>query len=243
VSESVEYKGESSLPKQQSLTLDHLDYYEILEISEDSTYHEIRKAYRRMVRKYHPDRNASDHPDMIKLINAAFEILSDKDKRKHYDVTARIRNKDTINKTNVMRKKNNQSYTFRNVPPYSVSNQNDNQSTSRYHHKERNRGGFRFRQSTSIRNEEKVPIVNEEEDKPPARFHITVEPTLCMAFGSCEILAPKVFILEKNKIINPKVRVESEDGATSDEILAAAETCFTKAIKLIDRHSGEQVYP
>jgi ferredoxin len=64
-----------------------------------------------------------------------------------------------------------------------------------------------------------------------------------MAFDSCEILAPKVFVLEKNKMINPKVRIESEDDASFDEILAAAETCPTKAIKIIDRYSGDQVYP
>jgi ferredoxin len=64
-----------------------------------------------------------------------------------------------------------------------------------------------------------------------------------MAFDSCEILAPKVFVLEKNKMINPKVRIESEDDASFDNILAAAETCPTKAIKIIDRYSGDQVYP
>lgn len=44
-------------------------------------------------------------------------------------------------------------------------------------------------------------------------------------------------------MINPKVRIESEDDASFDEILAAAETCPTKAIKIIDRYSGDQVYP
>lgn len=88
-----------------------------------------------------------------------------------------------------------------------------------------------------------VQVIDEESSKPPSRFHISVEPTLCMAFGSCEVLAPKVFVLEKNKIINPKVRIESEDGASFEDILSAAETCPTKAIRIIDRHSGEQVYP
>jgi ferredoxin len=64
-----------------------------------------------------------------------------------------------------------------------------------------------------------------------------------MAFGSCETLAPKVFVLEKNKRINPKVRVESETGATFESILAAAQTCPTKAIRIIDRYTGEQIYP
>ena len=80
-------------------------------------------------------------------------------------------------------------------------------------------------------------------DIPKGRFHIIVEPSLCMAFGSCETLAPKVFVLEKNKRINPKAKVVSETGADFDAILAAAQTCPTKAIRIIDRYTGEQIYP
>ena len=64
-----------------------------------------------------------------------------------------------------------------------------------------------------------------------------------MAFGSCETLAPKVFVVEKNKRVNPKARVESETGADFDSIYAAAQTCPTKAIKIIDRYTGEQLFP
>jgi ferredoxin len=78
---------------------------------------------------------------------------------------------------------------------------------------------------------------------PKARFHLTVEPSLCMAFGSCETLAPRVFVIEKNKILNPKAIVKSETGADFDMILAAAQTCPTKAIRIIDRYTGEQIFP
>jgi ferredoxin len=80
-------------------------------------------------------------------------------------------------------------------------------------------------------------------DIPKARFHLTVDPSLCMAFGSCETLAPKVFVVEKNKIVNPKAIVKSETGADFDMILAAAQTCPTKAIRIIDRYTGEQIFP
>ena len=78
---------------------------------------------------------------------------------------------------------------------------------------------------------------------PKAAFIIIVEPLLCMAFGSCETLAPKVFVMEKNKRINPKARIESEIRANIQSILAAAQTCTTKAIKTIDRYIGEQFFP
>lgn len=60
--------------------------YDILEISKDSTQGEIKKAYRTLAKKYHPDRNQSDNAeDKFKEINGAYEILSDEAKRHKYD--------------------------------------------------------------------------------------------------------------------------------------------------------------
>ena len=75
------------------------------------------------------------------------------------------------------------------------------------------------------------------------RYQIIVEPSLCLAFGSCETLAPKVFVVEKNKMINPKAIVKSENGADFETILDAAKTCPTKAIIITDRFSGERIFP
>jgi ferredoxin len=74
-------------------------------------------------------------------------------------------------------------------------------------------------------------------------FRVIVEPSLCIACGSCEILAPKIFVLQKDKMINPKAIVSSENVASLDGVLAAGETCPTKAIKIINRYSEEQIYP
>lgn len=238
--------------------MDHLGYYKTLGVSEDSSYHDIRKAYRRLVKKHHPDRNSSSHSgDIIKKINAAFEILSDKDKRKQYDVTSPIQNSSLSAETKVAKKSQQPHDGFRNPtarPRNSYEskdypNQKENQETIENEYKEWRHERFGDRQSTRIRKDPSVIIDvskvedDEESSKPHARFNISVEPTLCMAFGSCEVLAPKVFVLEKNKIINPKVRIESEDGAPFEDILSAAETCPTKAIRIIDRYSGEQVFP
>src|ERR1043165_1025313 len=60
-----------------SALTDSKGYYAILGVSEKATQLEIKKAYRRMARKYHPDRNGTAHAeDMIKRINAAYEVLS-----------------------------------------------------------------------------------------------------------------------------------------------------------------------
>lgn len=63
------------------------DLYEVLGLSQNATPEEIKKAYRSMARKYHPDVNRDDPnaADKFKEINDAYEILSDADKRATYD--------------------------------------------------------------------------------------------------------------------------------------------------------------
>lgn len=60
--------------------------YETLEISENANADEIKKAYRKLARKYHPDMNKdAGAEDKFKEINAAYEVLSDTNKKAQYD--------------------------------------------------------------------------------------------------------------------------------------------------------------
>jgi curved DNA-binding protein CbpA len=186
--------------------LDPNGYYAILGVPERAKYREIRSAYRRLARKYHPDRNNSEYSQgIIRRLNAAFEVLSDREKRRHYDETG-LENilEEVENRTNE-----------------TDSNKNIN-----------------FNESLNPKLQTTTTL-----DVPKGRFHIIIEPSLCLAFGSCERLAPRVFVVEKNKLINPKAIVVSETAANFNTILAAAETCPTKAIIIIDRYTGKQIYP
>ncbi len=64
------------------------DYYEILDIEKDSNQVEIKAAYRRLAKKYHPDLNNGDEEaqEKFKEINEAYEVLSDEEKRQRYDM-------------------------------------------------------------------------------------------------------------------------------------------------------------
>src|ERR687897_759523 len=63
------------------------DYYEILGIKRDAKPDEIKKAYRRLARKYHPDVNPGDKTaeERFKQMSEAFDVLSDPKKRAVYD--------------------------------------------------------------------------------------------------------------------------------------------------------------
>ncbi|PUZ20959.1 curved DNA-binding protein [Chitinophaga costaii] len=63
------------------------DYYKILGIEKSATEDEIKKAYRKMAKKYHPDKNPGNKEaeEKFKEANEAYEVLSDAEKRKKYD--------------------------------------------------------------------------------------------------------------------------------------------------------------
>jgi curved DNA-binding protein CbpA len=186
--------------------LDIHKYYSILGVSEDATLIDIKKSYRFLVKKYHPDRNSGNEieSEMIKKINIAFEVLSDKKKRIEYDLLC-----SEIQTLNLNHYRENDT---------KLTNYNEGIG------------------NTPATARSKIPAEK-------SRFKIIVEPSLCMAFGSCEILAPHVFQVETHKIINPKAVVISETEDNFESILDAAQTCPTKAIIIIDKHTGKQIFP
>lgn len=156
---------------------------------------------------------------MIKKINQAFETLSDRDKRREYDSESHLREVDS-------------EITRQSADDFGSVSHHRNKTVSPIHSTVVGRSHLgRINQSVTML------------DNPRSRFHIIIEPSLCLAFGGCESIAPRVFTVDKNKRINPKARVRSETGEELERILLAAQACPTKAIKIIDRYNGDQLYP
>ena len=209
------------------------DHYKTLNLQRNASIKEIKIAYRRLARKYHPDRNSNVSDDIMKNINIAFEILSDPEKRKQHDKTLLdnfAKDYDEANK-NFKYKRNFDDKNNKHFSPKSTifeANANDIDNKTSKHNL-----NFEIKEK-----ETETDIII-----PKSQYQIIVEPSLCLAFGSCETLAPKVFVVEKNKMINPKAIVKSENGADFETILDAAKTCPTKAIIITDRFSGERIFP
>lgn len=196
--------------------MDSRGYYAILGVSPNANFLEIKKSYRKLAKKYHPDRNKSPlAEETIKKINEAFEILSDRRKRKQYDLEA----SDIYNATDS-----------------TIEEKEENLSDQM----QRNSHDFTVPEFKSNSN---LGYDNLLLDTIKSRFHILIEPSLCLAFGGCETISPKVFVVDKSKHINPKAKVQSETADTLDRIVMAAQACPTKAIKIIDRYTGNQIYP
>ena len=63
------------------------DYYQILGVARNATPEDIKKAYRALANKYHPDKNKGDKQaeEMFKKISEAYAVLSNPEKRQDYD--------------------------------------------------------------------------------------------------------------------------------------------------------------
>lgn len=88
-----------------------MDYYKILEVSENADILKIKKQYRKLAMKYHPDRNVGDERAAKKFreITEAYEVLSNEEKRKEYDYKIENENNHTKKKNDKENSKNKYS--------------------------------------------------------------------------------------------------------------------------------------
>lgn len=215
--------------------MDDANYYEVLEISRFANQREIKSAFRRLARKYHPDRNSTVSDDIMKNINIAFEILSDPGKRKQYDET--LGGERPIQSDRSDQNRDSDSAYIQNDWYVNITSDDLGSQTVSYNN------DYDASSQNRLNAGYEAALLGKDDPSLESRYRIIVEPSLCLAFGSCETLAPKVFVVEKNRRINPKAVVISETAEPFETILDAAKTCPTKAIIIIDRYTGERIFP
>ena len=171
----------------------------------------------------------------MKNINIAFEILSDPGKRQQYDESLAGERPKKLDRSD-QNHEDNLTSNRDNWKVDTISDDLDHQTGS-YDNE------VNVNYESRLNTEHEAASLDKETSLLESRYHIIIEPSLCLAFGSCETLAPKVFVVEKNRRINPKAIVISETAEDFETILDAAKTCPTKAIFIIDRYTGERIFP
>src|SRR6266704_1409674 len=79
--------GKLAVPSEAAMPVKYKDYYEILGVPRTASDADIKKAFRKLAREYHPDvaKNKKQAEEKFKEINEAYEVLGDSAKRKKYD--------------------------------------------------------------------------------------------------------------------------------------------------------------
>ncbi|MBO3460932.1 DnaJ domain-containing protein [Aetokthonos hydrillicola Thurmond2011] len=133
------------------------NYYETLKVSQKASQAEIKQAYRRLVKMFHPDSNqeTANHEEIIR-INAAYEILGDAQSRRNYDQKLRVTSP-KINEPRQQRSANTHQYynerQQRNANTHQYSNERQQRSgnTQQYHNERQQRSAAAAQQYHATR--------------------------------------------------------------------------------------------
>lgn len=212
--------------------------YQVLGLHEGASIKEVKSAYRKLALQFHPDKNASDQESQkFMVVIEAYQTLRTEYKNKIGTSSEKFYDKD-------LKKKSKNSWGAR------KSDRNPNEDWTRYtkyaeneyqtfwSHYEKTFWEY-YEKVRSEKGPETEPIRIDED----ISVSVNVDPGKCIACCSCETIAPSVFRVEKNVKVNPKSKVINEQGAKSEKILDAAQTCPTKAISVLEKESSRQLYP
>jgi len=214
-----------------------------LNVKEESSFEEIKIAYRKLALEFHPDKNTTEQEGIrFKKITEAYQVI-----KKHYQdrkETEQISPKKTEN--------------FKRtpdwgVPPGQKSQDIPEEDWGRFTRefesenpdfwKEYERKFWEEYNARVTADGKKGEFEKAKEPQAQPNLFVQVDESRCIGCCSCEIIAPDVFLINKNSKMNPKSSVINQKGAGVNKIMNAAETCPTKAIKVEDTDKKERLYP
>jgi curved DNA-binding protein CbpA len=227
------------------MLLDVSQAYVVLNLKPNATHNEVKQAYRKMVLESHPDRNDSERDGKkFKLITEAYHVL--KNDRKSHNTKTDNRQKYSNTKTNQSK---TGSETKWSAPNKGKTPEADwERYTKQTEHADPNFwqeyvAEFWKNYESSKSGQTKNPYDFEITQEKEHRLFSNVDHSLCIGCCSCEIIAPQVFRVDKSSKMNPKSNVINQNGASTEKIFDAAQTCPTKAIRVEDQDSGKRLYP
>ena len=230
----------------KDVLLNNYQCYQVLGLEDSATIKEVKAAYRRLALQYHPDKDTS-HQDgkKFKVVTEAYQTIRAEYKK---SIGSNSAHRNYNNKSsNKERDFGSRKYSWGARPSddasgedwskYTRQTENAYQDFWKYYEKTFWEYYERVRDEARIETE---PVIGVERDIPVS---VKVDPSRCIACCSCETIVPTVFRVERNVRVNPKSRVINEQGARSEKILDAAQTCPTKAISVTDKESLRRLYP
>lgn len=225
-----------------------------LNVSSESSQDEIRSAYRRMALELHPDKNSGDDSD-FKKITEAYNHLKNRHPGSSNSFTAQGMDSGNSAQGGYQHTSHTTSNTKQRsrwgAGPQDGTIPEQDWSTFTKHvededpdfWKEYERKfweDYNARVRPDGRNGE---FEKASEPKKQPNIFVNVDKSLCIGCCSCEIVAPGVFEINKQSMLNPKSSVINQRGAGINKIMNAAETCPTKAIRVNNLDSGERLFP
>lgn len=218
--------------------------YQILNLKQESSFNEIKLAYRKLVLESHPDRNDSEQDGVkFKLVTEAYHTLKNNDKARNAKKHSSAKYTDT-------KTKKEKTFTRSNwgAPPDDKIPEEDWSKYTRQTEQSdpsfwKNYVSDFWKNYETKTNESKkqydFEIIQEKEPK----LVSSVDHSKCIGCCSCETIAPGVFSVDKTSKMNPKSNVINQRGAKMDKIMDAAQTCPTKAIRVEEQETKKRLYP
>lgn len=210
-----------------------------LNVESTSSQEEIKIAYRKLALELHPDKNKGKKTESeFKKITEAYNFLK--------------KNPDIIHQNTKYKENSN----FKRKPQWGATpddktipeqdwgkytrgfEENEPDFWREYERKFWEDYNARVRADGKNKEYEKA----DESKRQPSLF-VDVDKSLCIGCCSCEIIAPDVFLINKQSRSNPKSSVINQMGAGINKIMNAAETCPTKAIIVENKETRERIYP
>jgi len=236
--------------------MNRIQAQQILTLNSDSTFNDAKYAYRKLTLELHPDKNKDEgNGRRFRNVLEAYHFLKAQNKLEN----SNYNNNQNTHKNKSQRKKySNQQNSEEDWSKFTKDFEMDENFWRQYEksfwkdyelnaktESEKNN----FRKAFWDENHENInpnPKKKHQNDSNHIHRHnlaVDVDKSLCIGCCSCETIAPKVFAVDKLKMINPKSQVYNQYGASEEKIMDAAETCPTHAINVNEKKSGRKIYP